>query len=79
LCERLLKATEVDIGRDVGYNRPQGCGINSDIEVAEKCEWPATTTVVTVRREQWMIEQIVNVRTKRRGYALAKVEGLVYS
>ena len=77
LCKGIHQATEVGVRGEMQHGL-KGCRIYADVEVAEENEWPATAAVVAIGRKQWMVEQIVNVRTEYRGYAFAKVERLVH-
>ena len=54
-----------------------GHSIHNDIELAEKSKGTATAAVITVRREQGVIEYIVHVRAEGSDEPLTQVEVLV--
>src|SRR5579871_6930741 len=62
-------------------DREQGAGgrIDANVEIAEQCESAAAPTRVGIRREQGVIENVVDVGADLRGETLAEVEVFVYA
>src|SRR6185369_17092003 len=55
----------------------EGCWIDGDVEVAKECERSAATTVITIRREQPMVEDVVDVGSECSRDSFAEVEVFV--